>query len=134
MRHYIPLIAAAAILAGAGSPAEASGNVDISVVVPEVCQIQSAVLTVDETGGSASGSVFEMCNSGRSFRIIASHRPLADGEQVRINYGGELRTLNQSGISDVAQRTGPIVGDVPVTIESDGLVQGFSVSLGFTVI
>lgn len=134
MRYCIPLVAAAAVFAGDPAYAEASSSSNISVVVPEVCQIESSTITVDASGQSASGTVFEMCNSGRGFRVIASHRPLGSGEEVEINYGGEIRQLDGSGISNLAYRHGPIVGDVPVTLQSSGLAESFSVSIGFTII
>ena len=130
----ISVVLAAAFFIAVPGNATTSGGVDISLVVPEVCQIESTAITVDANGASASGTVFEMCNSGRGFRVIASHRALVGGEQVEINYGGEVRQLDSSGVSDVAYRHGPVAGNVPVTIQTDGLVQNFSVSLGLTII
>ncbi|WP_300379045.1 hypothetical protein [Henriciella sp.] len=134
MYRYVSAIAAVSLLYGAPGNTEAAGNVDITVVVPEVCQIESTAITVDSNGSSASGTVFEMCNSGRGFRVIASHRTLAGGEEVEINYNGQVRELDSSGVSDVAFRNGPIAGSVPVTIQSNGLVEGISISLGLTII
>lgn len=136
MRRLVKLISAAAALAACPTIAHgqsASGGVRITVTVPEVCQIESVTL-VSSSDGITSGTVFEMCNGGRGFRVMASHRMLASGEQVQINYAGQVRQLNSSGISDIAQRTSPIVGDVPVTIQTSGLVQSLAISLGVAVI
>ncbi len=106
----------------------------ITLTVPEVCQIETSAILVDAEAGSASGSVFEMCNSGRGFRVLASHRALAEGEQVQIDYAGEIRQLDRSGISAVAQRSGPTIGHVPVRILTDGLVGNLAISLGLAII
>lgn len=112
----------------------ASAGVRISVTVPEVCQIEASAISVDSATGLASGTVFEMCNSGRGFRVVATHRSLQEGEQVRINYAGETRLLDPSGTSAVASRAGPIVDRVPVSVQSTGLVQNLAISLGLIII
>lgn len=134
MRLYIAIIAAAAFPAVAHAGTNETAGVRISLTVPEICQIDSSALTVDPSGVSVSGTVFEMCNSGRGFRVVASHRILEDGEQAQINYAGETRQLDSSGISDVAYRRGPVVGNIPVTIHTNGLVQNLTISLGFAAI
>lgn len=111
----------------------ASGGVRITVTVPEVCQIESVTL-VSNSDGVTSGTVFEMCNGGRGFRVMASHRMLAGSEQVQINYAGQVRQLDSSGMSDIAHRTSPVVGTVPVTIQTSGLVESLAISLGIAVI
>lgn len=132
--RFIAIIAAVAFPTAAHATTDASAGVRISLVVPEICQIESSALIVDADGVSASGTVFEMCNSGRGFRVMASHRMLIEGEQVQINYAGETRQLDSSGMSDVAYRSGPTVGNVPVTIQTNGLVQGLAISLGLAAI
>ena len=134
MLRYVALIAAAAFPAAAHAGSGDTAGARISLVVPEVCQIEASDIVVDADGGSASGTVFEMCNSGHGFTVFASHRSLQDGEQVQISYDGQVRQLDSSGLSEVAQRTGPIFGYVPVTIQSSGLVQGLAISLGLAAI
>lgn len=126
-------ILAAAFIVAVSAHAETSSGAEISLIVPEFCQIESSVVAVDTDNMSVSGTVLEMCNSGRGFRIIATHRSLVAGEKVQIKYGGEIRQLDSSGVSNVAHRYGPIARDVPVEIEANGLVQGLSVSLGLAV-
>lgn len=134
MRRYIAIVAAAACPTAAHANTDALAGVRISLVVPEICQIESSTITVDVSGHMASGTVFEMCNSGRGFRVMASHRMLEAGEQVQISYAGEIRELDNSGTSDVAHRSGPTVGNVPVTIRANGLVQNLAISLGLAII
>ena len=134
MHRLVATLAVTLLPAAAHAGSNASGDARISLVVPEICQLESPAITVDANGDSASGTVFEMCNSGRSFRVVASHRTLVDGEQVHINYGGATRQLDRSGVSDVAQRDGPTVGDVPVTIQADGLMENLTISLGLAII
>lgn len=136
MRYIVKLClacACASIPAAAYAEGGDSGSLRISVTVPEVCQIDATTVTHEESG-ITSASVLEMCNSGRGFTVFASHRGLQDGEEVQINYDGQVRQLDSSGLSEVAQRSGPIFGYVPVTIQSSGLVQGLAISLGLAAI
>lgn len=128
------IISAAALVLVGTAGAETSAGASISLVVPEFCEIEASDVTVDTSAGSATGTVFEMCNSGRGFRILASHRALVAGEEVQINYGGEIRQLDSSGVSDLAHRYGPVSRDVPIEIQASGLVQGLSVSIGFAAL
>jgi hypothetical protein len=107
---------------------------NISLTVPEICQIETASVLIDQPTGAAVSSVFEMCNTSRGFRVMASHRTLASGEQVQINYAGQLAELDASGISDVAARDGPVVGAVPIMVQASGLTQGIAISLGIIAI
>lgn len=118
----------------ASAAAQESAGLRISLNIPEVCQIETSTITVDESGRAASGSVFEMCNSGRGFRVMASHRTLSSGEEVEISYAGKTSQLDSSGLSDVAYRSGPTVGQVPVLIQSTGLLQNLTISLGMAII
>ena len=136
MSRLMKLLSAAVALAACPTIAHgqnASGGLRISVTIPEVCQIESVTL-VSNSDGVTSGSVFEMCNGGRGFRVVASHRMLVSGEQVQINYAGQIRQLDSSGTSDIAHRTSPVVGTVPVTIQTSGLVESLAISLGVAVI
>ena len=83
---------------------------------------------------SAVASIFEVCNSGRGFRVLASHRNLAAGENVEVTYGDEKRQLSASGVSDVATRRGPTLEQVPLKIETEGLTQPLVISFGLAVI
>ncbi|MEH6790813.1 hypothetical protein [Parasphingorhabdus sp.] len=134
MRRLIALIAIVAFPTAANANSEALTGFRLSLTIPEICEIESSAFVVDANGISASGSVFEMCNSSRGFRVIASHRMLATNEQAQISYAGETSQLDSSGLSDVALRSGPTVGNVPVTIQTNGLVQDLTISLGLTVI
>ena len=134
MRQYIAIIAAAALPTAAHANTEASGGLRVSLVIPEMCQIEASTITVDATGDSASGTVFEMCNSGRGFRVMASQRTLFEGEQAQISYAGQVHQLDSSGISEIANRQGPVVAQVPVSVQTSGLVQNLAISLGLAVI
>ena len=135
MRRFIAFLAAAAAFpTAAQAGTDHSAGARISLVIPEVCQIDTADIVVDQDGGRASGNVLERCNSGRGFRVMASHRMLAGGEQVQISYAGQTRLLDSSGISDVAHRIGPTFGNVPVTIQTSGLVGNLAISLGLAII
>jgi hypothetical protein len=137
MRILAHFLLASATLAIVASPAHAdsgaSAGARISLVVPEICEIEATSIIMD-AAGSASGTVFEMCNSGRGFRVIASHRSLDESEQVEINYGGQNHQLDSSGISEIAQRSGPVVGEVPLSIRATSLSQSIAITLGLAII
>ncbi len=118
----------------AGQARGGSAGMQISAYVPEVCEIESTALVVDSQAGTTERSVFEMCNSGRQFRVIASYRALDDDEQVRINYGGEVHELDSSGMSDVGLRRGPMVRHVPISVQTSDLSQTLAISLGIAAI
>lgn len=128
----------AGLAAAMGSPAYAEGGDSagfrISLTVPEVCDIEAMPVTVEAGANRANSSVFEMCNSSRGFAVFASHRGLAEGERVQLDYDGSVSELDPSGLSEVAFRQGPTVGSVPVSIRTSGLAEGLTISLGMTAI
>src|SRR3546814_8173399 len=80
-------IACAAFPVAAYANGDASAGFRISLVVPEVCQIESSDIIVDAGSGLATGTVFEACNSGRGFRVMASHRMPTGRESWRERVG-----------------------------------------------
>lgn len=134
MRRLIVIAAAAACPAAAYASTEGTGGFPVSAYVPEVCEIESSALVVDAFGQNAYGTVFEMCNSGRGFRVLASYRALGEGEKVELDYGGDVRRLDPSGMTDVAQHTGAILRNVPVAVRTSGLQQDLAISLAFAAI
>ena len=129
-RCCLAAVASTLLPTAAFAEGQASSGFRISLTVPEVCHIETSPVSVDETSGQASTSIFEMCNADRGFVVMASYRTLESGEQVQLNYDGETTQLDGSGISEVAHRNGPILGDVPVLIQTSGLVGGLTISLG----
>lgn len=134
MRRLSVIVLAAACSTAAHANSDNSGGFALSAFVPEVCQIESSIIAVDVLDQTAHGTVFEMCNSGRGFRVIASYRTLGEGEEVEFDYGGDVRELDSSGMSDLAQHGGPVVRNVPVTIRASGLAQNLAISLGIAAI
>lgn len=106
----------------------------LSATVPVVCQLEASALVVGKDANEGSASVFEMCNSSGGFRVLAYYRALEPGEQVQIDYAGQLRQLDPGGMSEVASRPGPKVGSVPVFVQTHGLVEGLAISLGMVAI
>lgn len=118
------------VAAHAGAP----GGFGISATVPEVCGIDASEVVIQPGDGQVAGSVSEMCNSGRGFRVMASHRSLAQGEAVEIIYAGQAVQLDAMGISELAYGTGPVARHVPVLIRSNGLVETLAISIGIMAI
>lgn len=119
----------------ANAAGPASGRMQITLTVPKVCNIDTLGFTADpQAGGQAIGTVREFCNSSDGFMVMASHRQLMPGEQVRVIYDGEVSDLTAAGISPVAFRAGPRLRTVPVAIQSNGLQTPISVSLGMTAL
>lgn len=140
MAKFGSRLAVAAAVIGASVPASAfaaesaSGGFNVSLTVPVVCDLDAQDFIVDEIRNSISGHVREFCNSSRGFQVLASHRPLEAGENVRLNYGGELAQLERAGISSVAFRAGPRLDTVPVQIQASGLETQLAVSFSLTAI
>lgn len=132
------LLLAFAAFAAAGyttpAAAESAAGLGIRAMVPEVCELQLTQPVAAPQGGVASAEVFEMCNSSRAFQVVASHRALAPGEEVRITYGGELSKLDSSGVSHLALRQGPIVQSVPMIVQSVSLTSALVISVGMAAI
>lgn len=109
-----------------------SGGLNISVTVPEVCHLQAPDVVLTPSQNRFSAQVFEMCNGTSAFRVIASHRDLSDGETIAVTYGGQFSRLNAVGISDIAFRQGPFIGNRPIAIDAVNLKGPIAISLGMT--
>ena len=134
MLRFAALLVLASMPSVAHAAGERGAGLSISLEIPEICHIEASELVVDTNKHTAMGSVFEVCNSGRGFRVLASHRSLTEGENVEVTYGGEKRQLNASGVSDVATRQGPTLEQVPLEIRTEGLDQPLVISFGLAVI
>lgn len=133
LRIAAPL-AMAGIATGANAAGGGSAGLQVRVTVPEVCEVHLSGSLVATDAAIGSAQVVEMCNSQRQFRVIASHRALAEGEQVRLNYGGELNDLDKSGVSNIALVHGPRLRTVPITVQSVGLASALVISVGMAAI
>ena len=122
----------------AALPASAIANdrdetsVSLTATVPVVCEIDTDALVISSGQTQLTGSVFEMCNNGSGFRVVASHRALDRDEQVQMNYAGHVSMLSSSGFSEVANRPGARIGAVPVSIIGTELRESLAVSLAIT--
>lgn len=138
MKRLLKLSMTAAALVAVPSIACAEGGgqtgFQISLTIPEICDIEASSVLIEGSDGQVTVNVFEMCNSGRGFRVLASHRALEPTEQVRVNYAGQLTDLSPTGMSEVAFRQGPMVRSVPVAIQATALTQGIAISFGMTAI
>ena len=111
-----------------------SGSFSISMTVPVICDIEAADFVVDKDDNIIRGVVHEYCNSSQGFQVIAGHRPLENGEQVNLDYDGTASSLDASGLSNIAFRSGARIGPVPVAIRPQGIVENFTVSFAITAI
>ncbi len=127
-------ITAAMLPATAHADPQSSGGFGITLTVPMVCDLDARDFVVDEAQENVSGFVREFCNSSRGFEVLASHRPLEEGEFVEVNYGNDYTRLEKAGISSVAFRSGPRLDTVPVRIRSVGLGSQLAVSFSITAI
>lgn len=134
MFRYALLIALASLPTVAHAADDKRAGLSISLEIPEVCHIEAPDLVMDSVRNTATGSIFEVCNSGRGFRVLASHRNLSTGENVEVTYASITSTLNASGVSDVATRQGPTLEQVPLVIKTEGLSQPLVISFGLAII
>ena len=135
MARLLTIVAAVAVAGfSTGAAAETGAGHSIRLTVPEVCELDLSQPLVVPQAGVAHAEVFEMCNSSRAFQVVATHRALEPGEEVRISYGGEANELDSSGVSSLAFRQGPVVRSVPMIVQGVSLATSLVISVGMAAI
>lgn len=135
MRMFARLALVAGLAAGS-TPAlaqEGSGSFGVSVQVAEFCEINAPQILAADGDGMVGGSVFESCNTQDGFQVVASHRPLESNEWVAFSYAGNVRYLNRSGWSEVANRSGAKYGERQVSVRYTSLTAPLAINLTVTV-
>ena len=127
----------ALVVGAAGLPATAlaqtqTGSFQVSVHVPEVCEINASEVFAAPGDGIVTGSVFESCNSQAGFQIVASHRPLESSEKATFSYANDARALHASGWSMVANRVGAQYGVRPISLRHTSLSAPLAINLTIT--
>jgi len=110
---------------------DASVSTSIRLVVPEICNVNAETFTIAESG-EIVGSVQEYCNTSTGFQIAVSHRPLDFSERASLQYGGQTTSLDSSGFSIVANRSGQRLARVAVKLDASQLKQPLAIA--FSVI
>lgn len=123
-----------AIPAAAAAEPASSGGFQLRARVAELCEIDADPALVDNTHSDVRLDVHELCNGAHAFQVTASYRPLQAGETIQILYAGEGRALDPSGMSEIANRFGPTVANVPVSISANGLKSDVAISFGISSI
>lgn len=118
--------------AAANAKSDDSAGAGISATVPLVCEVSGYSVVLDSIAERATGYIREMCNGGNGFRMMATYRTLEMGEQVRVNYDGQLSQLGSSGLTQIAYRPGASSKMAPIVIETRGLSSSFAISIGIT--
>ncbi|WP_298306215.1 hypothetical protein [uncultured Erythrobacter sp.] len=134
MLHRITLtiIAGLAVLPHAAHAEVSSSRVTASV--PESCRLDAPNLSLNEGSESATGVAWEMCNSGRGYRIAALTRALDSSETIVLRYGNLIRELNAVGQTDLVNRSGPIFKQVPMSLNAKDLNRPLVLSVSMTAI
>jgi hypothetical protein len=127
MRLLVCTLTLLGFVAPSGALAQA-GRLNVSVMVPEICELHANPLIIDDQQSVVTGCVFEACN-GSGFQIFASHRPLLQTESVSLSYGNMTRALSLEGMTHVTTRAGARVGYQPVVVEQSGLSAPLVLSL-----
>ena len=109
-----------------------SGSFQVSVSVPEYCEINAPQILTADGDGMVTGSVFESCNTQEGFQVVATHRPLEANEWVAFNYAGNVRYLKPSGWSEVANRSGAKYGERPISVSYTSLAAPLAINLTVT--
>lgn len=92
------------------------------------------MVVMGDGSGSATGSVFESCNTQEGFQVVAQHRWLEPNERVLVNYAGQANFLQRDGWSHVATRLGAKFGRRPISVRYTGLAQPLSLGLTITAL
>jgi len=110
----------------------AEGAMRVSARVPALCMLTSATTIASEDRAVARSTIFEICNTNRGFQVVASHRPLAQGERADVTYDGLSTPLGQSGLSVVQFRQGARHGPVDVRVATEELQSPLAISFSMT--
>jgi len=125
---------AAFVAAPALASDSSSGSAEVTASIPVSCNIETRDFELRNDNSTVSGSVFEACNTNRGFQIVASHRALADGEDIRVLYGFNISQLRREGMSPIAMRSGARFGAVPVQIRAPSIDQPIAISFSMIAI
>lgn len=133
MKRVLPMAAALVFMPAAASAASGS-SFGINLQIPVVCELDAPDLTIQPDQEFASGYAFESCNTQDGFMVMASHRPLEDGEQVEFNYAGQASMLSRAGSSVVATRRGAKHGQRMISVRQSQLREPLVLTLGATTL
>lgn len=126
------LFAGASALSTSAAAEDASRAFQVSVTVPEYCEISSSDVVASTGDGLVTASVFEACNVQSGFQVVASHRPLEQYEHATFSYAQEVRRLHSSGWSMVANRVGAQFGNRSISVQHTALSAPLSIHLTIT--
>ena len=129
----VTMIAAASGNAGWANET-VEGHAHISATVPVVCSIEADSFSLDMESGAVVGTIFEFCNSGRGYQVIANHRPLSAGEFVEVRYGRDRAQLQRSGISPISLLPEARLRSQQVIIETGHLDARLNLSFSLTAV
>jgi hypothetical protein len=104
----------------------------VSARIPVVCTISAPQLVAQQSSEIVTGTLFESCNTNRGFLIMASHRPLEQGEAASIYYDGQRSDLEAGGLSLVQSRFGARHGPVQVSVGTESLSAPIAISFAVT--
>lgn len=127
-------VAASFVAAPASASDSSSGSAAVTARIPVSCNIETRDFVLQSDNSAISGLVFEACNTNRGFQIVASHRALADGEDIRVLYGFNISQLRREGMSPIAMRSGARFGAVPVQIRAPSIDQPIAIRFSMIAI
>ncbi len=127
---------AASLIMATSQPAFARDNADagmqVSARIPAMCSLSSSTTIASESQSIATSRFFESCNTNRGFQVVASYRPLVEGEQADVTYDGLSSSLEASGFSLVQFRQGARHGPVDVEVATEQLQSPLAISFAMT--
>ena len=126
--------AAMASSAPAFAAGQANGSMKVTLRIQESCGLSAETFALDPQTSEVRGSILEYCNASRCYQVLASHRPLEDGETVQLDFDSANSQLSASGLSPLSIRSGPRFGRVPVVVRSENLQAPIALSLSMTAI
>jgi len=132
MLAKVALVAAVSAIPAPLLAEDASGSFQVSVHVAEYCEINAPQILTAEGDGMVTGAVFESCNTQDGFQVVASHRPLGANEWVAFKYAGNVRYLQSSGWSEIANRGGAKHGERPISVSYTSLTAPLAINLTVT--
>lgn len=98
MKTMMRMLVAAAALAVPVSAQAIQGTVNLTAIVPVVCNVHfdAGAMTTEQSGLVQLGSVRELCNSSSGYRLVVDYQPgTLVGAQLQI--GGQTVVLDGQG-------------------------------------
>ncbi|WP_338243153.1 hypothetical protein [Aurantiacibacter hainanensis] len=100
-----------------------AGSFRLSTSVDTVCEFDARLDPLAPGSQGSVGTVSEYCNAGDAYQLVAEHRPLVSDENARMRFGNTRLSLNPSGETVLASRSGPVRRKSELRVDANDLLR-----------